>query len=403
MLGSLPVFLAHAGLATTDAAFAATFAAAFFSFLFWLERPSVLRGFLFGAAIALALCTKLSALLFIPASFAAVLAHRWLCEGGSWRPVALLRSWHRCLAPLATFLLTVWIVFGCNADPLYGIVGLVDGVRELTAFADGGAPSYFLGEINPHGSWAFFPVLLVVKSPIPFLVAVAIGAAVLLRLHWRDWRSMAPLIGAAAIIASVIPSSINMGLRHLLPVFPLLALVAGAGLARLLTRPWALPRLAALGLILAWQIGESAAASPDYLAYFNQLGRDQPERIVAGSDLDWGQDIGRLVTEIRRRQISSIRLALHTSAELSDYGFPAFEPLYPGEPANRWVAISEQMRAFYCAGYRWLDAHRPVARIGASIRLYYIPDDLPDLAPESPDPLRSVNWSLPLPCPPSRR
>src|SRR6185295_8077815 len=64
-LGNLPVFLAHSGLATTDAPFAATFAAAFFAFLLWFERPSAPRGLLLGAAVGLALCTKLTALLFL--------------------------------------------------------------------------------------------------------------------------------------------------------------------------------------------------------------------------------------------------------------------------------------------------------------------------------------------------
>ena len=133
--------------------------------------------------------------------------------------------------------MTVWVVYGCNADPFYGIATLARGVAELAAFADDGDPSFFLGHINLHGSPAFFPVLILVKSPLPFLAAVAIGAAVLLRSHRWDWRRMAPLVGAVAIVASVIPSPINIGLRHILPAFPLLAIVAAIGLGRLLARP----------------------------------------------------------------------------------------------------------------------------------------------------------------------
>ena len=103
------------------------------------------------------------------------------------------------------FFVTVWAVYGCNSDPFYGIATLARGVMELAEFADGGDPSFLLGHINLHGSPAFFPVLILVKSPLPFLAAVAIGAAVLLRSHRRDWRRMAPLVGAVAIVASVIP------------------------------------------------------------------------------------------------------------------------------------------------------------------------------------------------------
>ena len=153
-----------------------------------------------------------------------------VCDRPYWQPLRLFASWPSALAALGAFLVTVWAIYGCTADPFYGITTLARGVAELAAFADTGEPSFFLGHINLHGSPAFFPVLLLVKSPLPFLAAIAIGAAVLLRWHRRDWRRMAPLVGAAAIVASVIPSTINIGLRHILPAFPLLAIVAAIGL-----------------------------------------------------------------------------------------------------------------------------------------------------------------------------
>ena len=399
LLANLPVFLAHSGLATTDAPFAATLTAAFFAFLLWVERPSPVRGLLFGITAALALCTKLSALLFLPAAGIAVILYRWACDEQNWRPTELFWPWHRAVVPLVAAFVAIWVIYGCHTDPLYGIRSLADGVRELTDFARRGEPSYFLGALNDHGSWAFFPTLLLVKSPLPFLIAIGIGAVVLLRRGRRDWQRMAPLLGATAIIASAMPSTINIGLRHILPAFPLLAVVAGIGLARLLQAPAAPQRMAVAGLLVFWQIGEAAAAAPDYLAYFNELALDQPQRIVVGSDLDWGQDVRRLNLELKKRGIAHVHLAVHTSADLRKHDFPPFETMYPGEPTTGWIAISEQIRAFYCAGYQWLDAYRPVERIGSSILLYYVPG--PEAEPGPPDMLRKFNWSVPQPC--SRR
>ncbi|MGE0258411.1 MAG: ArnT family glycosyltransferase [Alphaproteobacteria bacterium] len=398
VLGNLPVFLAHSGLATTDAPFAATFTAAFFAFVLWLELGSLRRGLLLGIAVALAVCTKLSALLFLPAACGAVLLYRWWCDAPDWRPTRLVASWPSALAALGAFLVTVWVVYGCNSDPFYGIATLARGVAELAAFADDGEPSFFLGEINRYGSPAFFPVLILVKSPLPFLAAVAIGAAVLLSSYRRDWRRMAPLVAAAAIVASVIPSTINIGLRHILPAFPLLAIVAAIGFGRMLARPLRSTRAAAAGLLLAWQIGEAAAAAPDYLTYFNRLALGEPQRIVTGSDLDWGQDVKRLAEALRERHADRVSLAVHTSADLRRHSLPPFDTLYPGERATGWIAISEQMRAFYCAGYSWLDAYRPVARVGSSIRLYYVPG--PPIPPSDPEERERFNWSAPLPCSP---
>jgi 4-amino-4-deoxy-L-arabinose transferase-like glycosyltransferase len=396
LLANLPVFLAHSGLATTDAPFAATFTAAFFSFLLWLEQPSPVRGLLLGITVALAVCTKLSALLFLPAACIAVIIYRWLSDGRNWRPIELFWPWHRALVPLAAAFAATWAIYGGHADPLYGIKSLANGVRALAAFAGSGEPSFFLGDVNAHGSWAFFPVLLLVKSPIPFLIAIAIGAVALVRRDRRDWRRMAPLLGAVAIVVSAMPSTINIGLRHILPAFPLLAVVAGIGLARLLKAPLAPQRAAVAGLLLLWQIGEVAAAAPDYLPYFNQFALGQPQRIVAGSDLDWGQDLRRLLMVLKERRVQRVRLAVHTSADLRKHEFPPFETMYPGEPTTGWIAISDQVRAFYCAGYKWLDPYKPVARIGASLSLYYVPG--PEAEPGIPDLLRKFNWKIPQPC-----
>jgi hypothetical protein len=398
-LANLPLLLAHSGLATTDAPLAATFTAAFFAFLLWLDRPSTLRGLLLGAALALALCTKLSALLFLPVACAAVLAHRWLCAWREWHPGHLVANWRGLAAGIAAFLLTVWVVYGCKTDPMYGIGNLAVGIRDLVTLADHGQPSFFLGSLNLHGSWAFFPVLILVKSPIPFLIAVGIGAAVLLRQYRWDWRRMAPLLGATAMIASVLPSSVNLGLRHLLPAFPLLAIVAAIGLGRLLTQPLLARGAALAGLLLVWQAAETAVAAPDYLAYFNQLALGEPQRIVTDSDLDWGHDVGRLTAVVKERHIERLRLAVHTSADLRRHDLPPFYVLYPGQPATGWIAISEQMRALYCAGYRWLDAYQPVARIGASIRLYYVPG--PPSPPPDRDEWKRFDWNTVQPCSPN--
>jgi hypothetical protein len=117
---------------------------------------------------------------------------------------------------------------------------------------------------------------------------------------------------------------------------------------------------------------------------------------VTGSDLDWGQDIKRLAATLKERHADRVSLAVHTSADLRRDDLPPFDTLYPGERATGWIAISEQMRAFYCAGYRWLDAYQPFARIGSSIRLYYVPG--PPAPPPDPEKRERFNWSGPLPC-----
>jgi hypothetical protein len=130
--------------------------------------------------------------------------------------------------------------------------------------------------------------------------------------------------------------------------------------------------------LLVWQLGSSLAAHPDYLAYFNELAGKHPERILVDSDLDWGQDLLRLVEELRARHVERVAIAYNGSADLSRHGLPAFRPLVPHQPTTGWIAISE-MRLKIGEGrppydeFAWLEAYEPVARVGRSIRLYYVP------------------------------
>jgi hypothetical protein len=96
------------------------------------------------------------------------------------------------------------------------------------------------------------------------------------------------------------------------------------------------------------------------------------------SDLDWGQDLLRLSTALRARRIEHVAIAYNGSADLNQMNLPSFQVLAPCDRPTGWVAIS----MFYiklsnpsncCGGYKWITAYNPVALVGKSIRLYWIP------------------------------
>ena len=186
-----------------------------------------------------------------------------------------------------------------------------------------------------------------------------------------------------------LPTSLNIGVRYMLPLFPMLALTAGMGVLFLLRRPepcrleqWR--RACAVGLML-WVAVSSAAAHPDYLAYFNELGGSRPERILVDSDLDWGQDMNRLVVELRRRHVDRLHMSCLYTGDDSRLELPSWDALPLYQPVTGWVAVSFTMLKTYGwlaaqqqgradSGFAWLDRYQPVARVGKSILLYYIPD-----------------------------
>jgi hypothetical protein len=333
-----PTVLAHAGVATTDMAAAATIAAALFAFTSWLDRPTHGRAAILGIAILAALTAKFSSVVFLPSAFVAILLVR--------------RSKLRA---------SLWIAFAISLAVLF-VPGFVEGVNELRAHNRGGHPAYLFGEVRRDGWWYYFPIALWFKSTLPLLIAFALGVR----------KRTADLVAAiVAILLVAMASRISIGVRHVLPLYPLLAIVAGYGVMQL-RRSFAIPLIAA-------QVLSFALAHPDHLAYFNVTAGGDPSRILLDSNLDWGQDLLRLEDACARHRIETLHIALFTSANPRRHALPQVVPLRPFTPAHGWIAISEMQRKDVGArgrlrgGYDWLLRHEPVERIGKSILLYHVP------------------------------
>jgi hypothetical protein len=405
---TLPPILAHAGIATTDIAITSTVVLASYATIRWLEQPTVGRSVLLGLAAGAALLSKFSALLFLPAAAAAIVMCRW----GEWRPRPAASSTagrrSRLRIAYAAALLTVWAGYrfavgpltpggAVQADvqpgasnaldrlaaaPIFPAPALFEGVGHLAAKNRAGHKSYLLGEVRNTGWWYFFPVALAVKTPLAFILLCAVGTFAGARAPpgSERRRQLEPVAIAVAILLVCLPSRINIGLRHVLPMYPFLAITAGVGLASLGRFRRAAPAgIVGAALLLGWHLVASIRAHPDYLAYFNELAGEHPERILVDSDLDSGQDLKRLADTLRARRISAVSIAYAGSATVAEHGLPPVRWLEPHRPVKGWVAASLyalKLGSLDRPGhgdFAWLERYPPVARVGQSIRLYYIP------------------------------
>lgn len=390
---TIPAILGHAGVATTDLAVAATLALALLTVDRYLEQPTIRRALELGLAIGLGLLSKFSFLVFFPVSLVAILLARW--------PVRTRIK--PLLATIGVALLVVWAAyrfdvstleaadrngptlahlavphFANNAAiwfakhipvpaPLFTI-----GFLMVNAHNAQGHESYLLGRYSDYGWWYYFPVVWFYKTPLSYMFLLAWGIVLLLRLRSRS--ALEPLLIALAIMASVLGSSINIGIRHILPIYVPLALIAGYAVVEI----WRGARDAfgrfALAAVLAWLFVGIAISHPDYLAWFNELAQPNPERIVVDSNLDWGQDVLRLARVVRKHKIENLHVLYAGNAWLFMHGVEA-QPLAPYAPVKGWVAVSETALSFEnkLGGFKWLEHYKPAARIGKSIRLYYIP------------------------------
>lgn len=152
--------------------------------------------------------------------------------------------------------------------------------------------AYFAGESRESGWVAFFPAAFVLKTTLPALALLTLAAVAVARgcRARRALRRLAPLLVFVGIYAAfALASSLNIGHRHLLPLYPLLYVCAGAAVLAVRSR-----FMAALVLALAaWQAVEAIRVRPHYLTYFNALagGPTGGHRFLVDSSLDWGQGL----------------------------------------------------------------------------------------------------------------
>ncbi len=453
----IPAILGHGGLATTDVAFTANFLLALLLLLRWIEEPTAARAALAGLALGLAGATKFSALVLPLIALFAVGARRILGpRPGTGKRLlvqsplvvlgALLVVWgvyRFAVAAPASLWQPAWVqdtVDACFPSdrgrraahwllahrlPAPGAVLAALGLCAQEA--PGRSTSYLLGQLTQDGFPAFFPIALAVKLPLPLAGLALAGFVFALRVGERGlrlrepvaggvgpsqgptvddrrgpaearFRVLAPVLAIVVYLAMVIPSRTNIGVRHVLPVMPLIAMLAGLGAVTL----WQAARRrvavrAATAAAAIWALAIPFAAAPDYLPWFNALAGRQPERVLIDSDLDWGQDLLRLERELAQRRIDRIYIAYFGASEICRHALPHLTWLRPREPVHGWIAISQTFRhgidgSYYRDGnpcdraqmvgtfrpdttqYDWLDAHQPVARIGGgSILLYDVP------------------------------
>ncbi|HKO57201.1 MAG TPA: glycosyltransferase family 39 protein [Thermoanaerobaculia bacterium] len=376
-----PVILGHAGLATTDMAATATIGLALFACWRLLEAPSVGRALLAGAAYGLAVDCKLSSIMFVPAGAVAMLVARVILSRAAGEGSVPLRRYASALLPfLGATAIVCWAGYGFTVGTMSAVMPvagnpawaswtipaphLFRGAIKLLDANRAGIPAYLFGRSSMHGWWFYFPATLTLKTAIATLIAAVIG-----------FRGRALVAGAAALglLAWAMTANMNHGIRHILPIFVPLSIVAANGI-RLM---WERRRWLA-GAAVAWQLVAGVVAHPDYFVYFNELAIGDDSRYLLDSNLDWGQDLLRLERELKRRNVPALQLKYFGSADLARHHLPPWTEAISDKPAKGWVAISEMWyRGVWYDGYHddrypWLKKEQPVARIGKSIRLYDI-------------------------------
>jgi hypothetical protein len=290
--------------------------------------------------------------------------------------------------------------FARRAPALAAVAAWVDGHHLLpNAYTQGflytqsssqSMPSFLAGEHSTEGWWYYFPFAFLIKTPIVLIVLLLLGLAVCVARR----RTLGPLplafviVPIAVYLGVAMGSGINLGLRHILPVYPFVLLIAAVAVKFLMATPRRLGTVA-LALLLVAGTAEFARAYPNTLSFFNHVvgGPNSGFRYLVDSNLGWGQNLKPLKTWMDHEGVSHINLAYFGQADPAYYridcthlpGAPGFaidliaRPKLPG-----YVAISPTILQGVYAPAHWRLFYQPfkdlqpAAVIGHSMRVYWV-------------------------------
>jgi hypothetical protein len=153
--------------------------------------------------------------------------------------------------------------------------------------------TFLLGQHGELGWWYYFPLAMLFKTPLATLGAITIAAIVLLKGAARSlnrWNAVCILIPLLLYGASALTTHLNLGLRHVFPLYPFIYLLVGLAAARLRgSAPVAFKWLAPI--VVVGLLAESLAAFPHYISFFNAPARPFRLKLLSDSNFDWGQDL----------------------------------------------------------------------------------------------------------------
>jgi len=461
-----PTILAHGRLVTTDVAAALGAFLATYLLLRYFAKPTWKRLFAAGIAFGIAEALKFSLILLIP--YFAVLAFAWwlfsfisfkkdvaksLCIflGGTvlvgiigyMGIVYPLYMWHVWDYPQSRQVADIRATLANNPNQtlttipeqmarnflLRPLAQYAFGITMATQRVAGGNTTYFLREVSAEGRWYYFPIVFALKEPTAMFALVLLALmtglyafrmaisrslsgsqglrnAILEIVKWKrkHFVHIAFLLWILFYLAVSIKGNLNIGIRHLIPIYPFLFALTAIGLAvwlkrerhgkpggfrTILENTRGLFASGAKGAVVAVFFGMLAVGTirawPYYLTHFNILGGGSENGYVyvVDSNLDWGQDLKRLANFVEENNIKKIAIDYFGLAPPEYYIKNAVIEHWwaeRGRPSG-WFAVSATFRQGQCARpgqkfqgltrqYCFLNAYTPIAVIGHSIFVY---------------------------------
>ncbi len=400
-----PTILSNASLATTDMPIAAFFfISSYYLFRLAKDGPNA-KGIAIAAILtALAFASKHTAFLLL--SVVAIA----MAEGFRKGPFIRTALYYFSFALIIYAL--IWAIYGFrfhsaspSYSPLYwdrfassGFMPLFDFLRGIKFLpeaylysvagvlmgAGSGKAAFLMGRYSVEGWWYYFPVAFLIKTPIPVIIFLIASLLFIPKKSGLKEVFLYIIFPAALVFIIMSMQKVNIGIRHILPVYPFIFTLIGFA-PNIRTQSRRLAAAVFYGCVI-WYIYSAASIFPHDLAYFNEFigGPKNGYKYLVDSNLDWGQDLAGVKEYMDEKKIDKIKLAYFG---LSDPGYfhidydylPSFIIIDPQNvnaevPLKGYFAVSATMlQGVYLPDrdfYKIFRDSQPIDTIGYSIFIY---------------------------------
>ena len=373
-----PNIIAHSRLTTIDIGASCFIFLSIYCFWRYLKKRDTASVFLAGVSLGLAQLSKFTALLLYPIFFVIIVfiflegfifkKHRShynraiilkdICNyliiilislvvinagyffSGSFKPIGDYHLSSNLLRFISTWL---WHSFPVPLPYDY-----LTGFDHQLALSEGGVyTAYLMGEHSMTGWWYYYLIAFIIKNPSALLAILMLAVIFWKRFSCTELEDdlciWVPMIMYLVYFSFF--THIPIGVRYILPVFPLVFLAAG----RLVTnfvlnkKKW---KLVVTALAFAYMI-PAVFVFPNYLSYFNIIagGPRNGYRWLIDSNLDWGQDLPGLKKYMDSKGIREIKLGYFGRVDPEIYGIRYTIPGRELEPGIYAISIN------YLVGY----------------------------------------------------
>ena len=317
-----PNILGHSALVTTDVGVTLFFLLSIYAFYRYVKQPSLARLGLAGIAAGLLLATKHSGILLAPMLVLLIAYEVWVAAKGT-RGRTALRLTGAFAAIVVIGVAVLWAFYGFRyaARPagLALSTPLADYVKPLSHFQQAGVmtvarlhllpesylmglvdvkrmaqfyPTFVMGRQIAHGVWWYFPVVIGIKTTLGLLALVLLSLIAILTRRLNKPREVAYiLIPWVVYLAVAMLSGMNIGSRHILPLYALAAILSGAGVMALSAKSKAWGWVC--GVLIAAHVVSSLTVFPNSLAYANEAwgGPKNLHNLLSDANVDWAQQL----------------------------------------------------------------------------------------------------------------